>query len=153
MIRRADLRDLNQLTQLSRDDSAAHWAEDVYARMLKEAGLRRLLLVAEEAGELYGLLVALRETPEWELENIVVASQGRRRGIGRELMDELVSEAVAGGAEKILLEVRASNHAAMRLYQSCGFETVATRKSYYSNPLEDAILMARKIGNPARENS
>ena len=153
MIRRADSCDLAYLPQLSQDDTAAHWAEDVYDRMLKGNGPKRLLLVAEEAGELCGLLVALRETPEWELENVAVASHRRRRGIGRELMDELITEATAGGAEKIFLEVRSSNSVAIRLYQSCGFEIWSTRKSYYSNPLEDAVVMTKKIGKSALEIS
>jgi len=153
MIRHADSCDFHQMAQLSQDATAAHWAEDVYQNMLKGEGPQRLLLVAEEAGELCGLLVALRETSDWELENIVVASHRRRRGIGGDLMDELIAKATVGGAEKILLEVRASNVAAISLYQSCGLEIWSTRKSYYSNPLEDAVLMIKKIGKSALEIS
>jgi ribosomal-protein-alanine N-acetyltransferase len=155
MIRRANLADLVQITKLSQTSvSAAHWSTEVYASMLRGEGPARMLLVAEDTSRsLTGVLVALCQTDEWELENIVVASGERRKGIGRELMKELFAEANAARAGKIFLEVRASNSDAIRLYQRCGFEVTATRKSYYSNPLEDAVLMSKKIEKSALENS
>lgn len=152
MIRRAKLADLEQIKKLTMTSaSAAHWPMEVYGGMLRGEGPARLLLVAENSSQLIGILVALCQTEEWELENIVVAIDQRRKGIGRELMSQFVAEARKSGAEKIFLEVRASNSAAMRLYQSCGFEIWSTRKSYYSNPLEDAVMMARKIEKSALE--
>ncbi|HVP65356.1 MAG TPA: ribosomal protein S18-alanine N-acetyltransferase [candidate division Zixibacteria bacterium] len=155
MIRRAKLADLEQIEKLSAASvSAAHWPIEVYASMLRGEGPARMLLVAENSlRSLVGVLVVLCQAEEWELENIVVAADERQKGIGRELISKLVAEANAGGAEKILLEVRVSNSPAIRLYQSCGFEIWSTRKSYYSNPLEDAIVMIKKIGKSALEIS
>jgi ribosomal-protein-alanine N-acetyltransferase len=149
MIRRAKLADLEQIVNLSdASASAAHWPVEVYASMLRGEGQARVVLVAENPSQLsIGMLVALCQTEDWELENIVVSASERQKGIGRKLMDALIAEAIAGGAEKILLEVRASNLAAIRLYQSCGFEIWSTRKSYYSNPLEDAVVMTKKMEN------
>ena len=45
------------------------------------------------------------------------------------------------GVRKIFLEVRISNTAAIRLYETCGFEQVGERKKYYSDPVEDALVM------------
>jgi ribosomal-protein-alanine N-acetyltransferase len=41
-----------------------------------------------------------------------------------------------------VLEVRAENTAAQKLYQACGFEVIGRRRRYYKAPVEDALLMA-----------
>jgi len=155
MIRRANLADLENISKLCiTSATAAHWPIEVYASVLRGEGPVRLCLVAQDAaGILTGVLVALCQTEEWELENIVVAHDQQRKGIGREMMCRFIAEAMAHHASAILLEVRASNSAAQRFYQSCGFKIAATRKSYYSNPLEDALVMTRKFGKSALEIS
>jgi ribosomal-protein-alanine N-acetyltransferase len=154
MVRRADSCDLENIVNLcEKSATAAHWPKEVYSRILQNEEPRRQLLVAEEVGELCGVLVALCSAEEWELENIVVASHRQLRGIGRALLKELIIAAEQANAESILLEVRKSNIAARKLYQSCGFEETGTRKSYYSNPLEDAVVMKKKIENSALEIS
>ena len=47
---------------------------------------------------------------------------------------------------EIFLEVRASNEPAIKLYSSFGYEQIAVRKRFYSNPIEDAIIMKKKVG-------
>ena len=87
-----------------------------------------------------GFLVALHVAPEWELENIVVDPSARRRGVGKQLMDALLSAAHQTNCEAVFLEVRESNAAARTLYEKAGFEQTGRRKSYYNNPEEDAIM-------------
>jgi ribosomal-protein-alanine acetyltransferase len=93
-----------------------------------------------ESGEPVAFLVAHRVDADWELENIAVASAVRRRGIGRLLLKELIAQAAADGANKIFLEVRASNQSARALYRKLRFEEIGLRKSYYAGPAEDAII-------------
>jgi ribosomal-protein-alanine N-acetyltransferase len=78
---------------------------------------------------------------DWELENVAVGREFRRRGIGRELIAALLAYARAGNAERILLEVRASNEGAIRLYKGSGFQILARREGYYRDPDEDALVM------------
>lgn len=85
-------------------------------------------------------LIAHRVDAAWELENIVVAATARRRGMGQRLLGELIEEVRSTQGSEISLEVRQSNHDARSLYRKAGFEEVGLRKSYYSNPPEDAIL-------------
>jgi len=87
-----------------------------------------------------GFLVASHSTPEWELENIVVAPAVQRKGIGRKLLDGLLAAARETNGEAVFLEVRASNRAARAFYEQTGFRQHGRRKSYYSNPIQDAIL-------------
>jgi ribosomal-protein-alanine N-acetyltransferase len=60
----------------------------------------------------------------------------------------VLTEARRLGAKRATLEVRASNHSALRLYERLGFYVAATRKHYYSNPVEDALILWRDDKNP-----
>ncbi len=71
--------------------------------------------------------------------------QNRRKGHARVLMERLIGQATQSGCPAITLEVRASNAAAIGLYQSMDFDEVATRKAYYSNPVEDALILTRSL--------
>ena len=130
--------------------SAAHWTEQQYSRLFKSAGIgpERLVLVAYEAGDgaLSGFLVARRVADEWELENIVVASEARRKGLGKRLLAALLAHADETKCASVFLEVRESNAAARRLYEQAGLQPIGLRKSYYTNPLEDAIVYRRTLG-------
>lgn len=65
----------------------------------------------------------------------------RGRGLGRVLMDALIDVARRWGSERVFLEVRESNAAAISLYENSGFEVVGRTKCYFRNPREDALNM------------
>jgi len=78
---------------------------------------------------------------ELRLMNLAVDSSARRRGIAKKLVQHALAKGQERGAKRCVLEVRASNHAALRLYGQFGFRQFGTRQGYYSIPDEDAILM------------
>ncbi len=141
-IRRARSEDIVALVGLERQaPSAAHWAESFYLNLFEDLAVDRVLLVAEEEeGALRGFLVARILGEECELENIVVADGNRRRGLGSKLLRALMNTARGRNATCIFLEVRESNVTARAFYETCGFSTDGRRKSYYSDPPEDAVL-------------
>ena len=142
VIRAATIADLSSLMRLERvSPSAGHWTEEQYRQALQPAeSAKRLVLVAEENAGVVGFLVALHVSSEWELENIVVAPSMQRTGVGKSLLDALLVRARETNSESVFLEVRESNFAARRLYEKAGFEQAGRRPSYYSYPLEDAVL-------------
>ena len=71
---------------------------------------------------------------------MVTAAGDRRRGIGSQLLKELIAIARERKLQTIFLEVRESNVAARALYCKFGFEESGRRKNYYANPTEDAVL-------------
>lgn len=73
--------------------------------------------------------------------NLAVAPKHQGLGLGSVLLYNLLSSATGAGAEQAYLEVRLSNEAAKRLYAKHGFRVVGTRKAYYRNNGEDALLM------------
>jgi [ribosomal protein S18]-alanine N-acetyltransferase len=132
--------------------AAAHWSREQHEGLFVTADAQpqssRFALVVEDEGELpevLAFLIAHRVDAEWELENIVVASAVRRRGVGTRLLGEFVAHARGEQGSGIFLEVRESNHSGRALYRKVGFEEVGLRKSYYSHPPEDAILCRLKL--------
>lgn len=88
-----------------------------------------------------GYVVMWLVADEAELANLAVAPDRRRLGIGRYLLDSAMTEALAGGAKSLYLEVRESNVAARAMYGGRGFLAVGRRPAYYRNPMEDALLL------------
>lgn len=78
---------------------------------------------------------------ELRLMNLAVRASMRREGIGRALALEAVRVGVELAATRAVLEVRASNGAAQGLYRKLGFVPISTRRQYYANPTEDAVIM------------
>lgn len=125
--------------------TAPHWPREAYLAALEaQAGPARIALAAEapDGGQkLAGFAFALLIPPQAELESIVVATALQRRGIARRLFEGLAGELASAGIAEVLLEVRASNEAALGLYRTLGFEETGRRKDYYANPVEDAVLL------------
>jgi ribosomal-protein-alanine N-acetyltransferase len=87
-----------------------------------------------------------------DIMNLAVTREFRRKGVGSLLLlDSLRENSRAHpGIRRYLLEVRASNIAAINLYKKFGFFVVDRRRGYYSRPDEDAVVMEKVIG-PSRE--
>jgi ribosomal-protein-alanine acetyltransferase len=100
---------------------------------------------AEFAGEVAGFLVARRLSSELEILNFAVESEWRRCGIGAALLTEALQWAQTFQATQAILEVRASNLAALRFYERHKFEVVGCRPRYYTAPVEDALLLTAPL--------
>lgn len=96
--------------------------------------------MAESNGRVTGFVVARIIASEWEIENISVAEESQRSGVGTRLLSGLLEQAHLCRASAVYLEVRESNAAAHALYTKTGFCPDGRRKDYYRNPDEDAIL-------------
>lgn len=91
-----------------------------------------------------GMLLA---PDEGQITNIAVLPKAKRQGYGLAVMQALEREAVDRGLLQIALEVRASNEAAVALYEGLGYETVGKRRNFYRHPTEDALVMIKKMIN------
>ena len=126
-------------------DTAAHWSNAIYRSLFVQGGVKRIVLVVDQNGSISAFLVARLAADEWEIENIVVASDLRRRGIASALLHELLQRACAASAQQILLEVRRSNASARAFYAKAGFVECGRRGQYYQGPEEDAICYSLKL--------
>ncbi len=103
--------------------------------------------VLEKNNKIIGFAVMSLHGDEAEILNIAITSSERRHGYGRQLLQQLLKIALQHPVKKILLEVRASNLAAINLYQSTGFKIITTRKNYYpaKQGREDALILICEI--------
>jgi ribosomal-protein-alanine N-acetyltransferase len=142
-LRLATSADISAIIALERDvPGLVHWSEHIYQKIFQSETPERMLWVVEEDGELHGFLVARFDAAECELENLVVAARERRRGLGSQLMQALVAIGRERHLKRILLDVRESNYAGRALYKRFGFQVNGRRRGYYSQPPEDALLLA-----------
>jgi ribosomal-protein-alanine N-acetyltransferase len=123
--------------------TAANWNHEAYVRLFAVGVVPGLVtLVIQEDTSLVGFLVGREVTQsEWEIENLAVAGAARRRGLGSRLLGEFLNMARNRGGKDIFLEVRSSNQAARALYQKWAFVEAGVRKSYYQDPMEDALVL------------
>jgi ribosomal-protein-alanine N-acetyltransferase len=82
---------------------------------------------------------------EMHINNLAVAPDARRAGAASALLTRVLTEGAGLGARRATLEVRRSNDAAQHLYQRFGFTVAGVRVGYYSQPIEDALVLARDL--------
>ncbi len=101
--------------------------------------------IAENGAEVTGFVVARRLSNDLEILNFAVELNSRREGIGAALLGEALQWAQTFQATSAMLEVRASNLAALRFYERHKFEVVGRRPRYYTAPVEDALLLTATL--------
>lgn len=103
-----------------------------------------LWIVAEQDGVVAGYVGSQSVLGEADMMNLAVAPGFRRQGIGRELVQTLVERLNEKGTHILILEVRASNEAAIALYNTLDFVQVGRRPNYYVHPKEDALILRKE---------
>lgn len=142
-IRKLEPRDIEGVLAIQRESpEIAQWTASDY-----ESAARGEMAawVAEDARGIAGFLVARLLVQETEILNLAVRPDARRRGVGSKLLSEAADWSKIVRAERILLEVRASNLAAQRFYEGHGFGRAGRRLGYYTNPREDAVVLQRLV--------
>jgi len=146
--------DLPQMMDLAQQAfTASQWSKEVFERLFAQSGgITRLVLVAEEAGEggsrIAGFLAGRESAGEWEIENIAVIASARRTGLGSRLLREFLHQIQSSGGREVFLEVRESNRAARALYEKWAFQELGRRKQYYTDPVEDGLIMKLSLVIP-----
>jgi ribosomal-protein-alanine N-acetyltransferase len=147
---------MNMISSLTPDDLPAAyaieqrshafpWAEKTLA---SNQGERYFNLRLDVDGQMAAFAVTQVVLDEATLFNIAVDPAWQRKGLGRQLLEHLISELEAKDVFTLWLEVRASNAAAIALYESLGFNEATIRRNYYPTKegREDAIIMALPLG-------
>ena len=91
-----------------------------------------------------GFCAFWRVADQIHINNLAIRPEVRQRGLGRQLLARVLADAQGMGAPHATLEVRRSNAAALRLYQGAGFKLAGVRTSYYTHPIEDALILTRE---------
>ena len=128
-----------QIAALEQQIFSDAWSEKSIASELSNE--LSLWLVALDEDTVAGYIGSQTVLGEADMLNLAVAPEYRRRGVGRELVQELISRL---DAHCLTLEVRVSNENARRLYESMGFIQVGLRRNYYEKPREDAMILRKE---------
>ena len=158
----ADNKHVSRIFEIEKEAFSPPWS---YEALLGEVGKEdSYFIVAEEDGAdssrenrpgiantpdndspgVVGYAILRRVGDDGELMKIAVDKSSRLKGVGDLLMMALLEYSTEKMYNSIFLEVRRSNTAAFRLYEKHGFTTIRIREDYYIDPVEDAIIMARK---------
>lgn len=131
--------DVPHVSAIEQQASPHPWRE---SQFLESVSKHHCLVLTLEA-EIIGYAVYTIVAGEAEILNIAIHPSDQGKGYGRQLLDHLMT-IVSEQAERCFLEVRASNHSAIHLYQDVGFVEICLRRNYYqtSSGPEDAIVMA-----------
>ena len=135
--------DLDAVGEIERLSMPAPWSPAMFAGEIAKP--TSVCLGAWEADQrrLVGYVIVSRYVDAWHVMNLVVAEGHRRRGIAKALLDDVFGRTDGAGRRGFTLEVRASNDAALKLYEAMGFRRQGVRRGYYTDNREDAVIMWR----------
>lgn len=142
-IRTMTFQDCRAVSEIEKTCFSDAWSQSMFEDLLQYP--TNYYLVAEMHGKIIGFAGSCISIDTADIMKIAVTEAFRGRGVGGKLLSVLLKKAETSDCEKILLEVRKSNQAARRLYQSFGFTELTVRKRYYNHPAEDAVVMCRII--------
>jgi ribosomal-protein-alanine N-acetyltransferase len=120
------------------------WTREMYLAELENHGVSFCFLARTDEGRSVGFCSVWRVADELHINNLAVLPEFRRTGVATALLAHVLRHGVESGAQRATLEVRESNDAARILYQQFGFTVAGLRRSYYSKPVEDALVLWRE---------
>jgi ribosomal-protein-alanine N-acetyltransferase len=135
--------DIDEIMAIERDAYRYPWSHGFFLQELQVACARSIL--AEWNGRITGYVLYWVLPGALDIHNIAVHRDHRRRGIARQLLQLVASRARELAADRVTLEVRVSNIAAQKLYESLGYVATGYRRGYYSDNSEDALMMTLEV--------
>jgi ribosomal-protein-alanine N-acetyltransferase len=134
-------RDLDAVAAIEVDSYAFPWSRGIFSDCLMA---KYPSVVLDAGGQVVGYAILSVAAAEAHILNLCVTEKMQRQGLGRQLLDYLLQLAKSMHVERMLLEVRPSNAAAIRLYERAGFVRMGLRKNYYRADYgrEDALVLA-----------
>ena len=136
--------DLDAVLAIEAESFTSPWTREMYVTELQNVGVSFCYLARDESGQILGFCSFWRVLDELHVNNLAITPEHRRRGIATTLLTYVLDEGARLGAHRATLEVRRSNEAARRLYERLGFATAGVRRGYYTNPVEDALVLWRE---------
>ena len=138
-IREMKREDCQEVWNLQKHCFSIPWSMESLESMFQTKGYTSLIALDDQ--RIIGYVGMKAVFDEADITNVAVDLSERRQGIGKALIKELLIIADQQKLNRIFLEVRMSNEAAIRLYEGVGFKKIDCRKNYYEKPREDAWIM------------
>jgi ribosomal-protein-alanine N-acetyltransferase len=136
--------DVARVAAIEAASFSSAWKPHTFISLLDTSGPELWVLEHPEDGVI-GYFVLWCVMDQAELANIAVADGHRGHGLGAVLFERMLDVGRKRGVTSVYLEVRASNEAAIGLYERFGFTQIGVRKRYYDQPREDALVMLLRL--------
>jgi [ribosomal protein S18]-alanine N-acetyltransferase len=138
--------DLKTVVELEETTGLSRWGYEAYRIELFNNPMAimrvaRSLYPVDNLRRVVGFLASRVTIDELHINNIATHPGFRRMGVGRALMETAIEQSRNFGASRCVLEVRAGNASAQALYARLCFRVIGRRRDYYTNPMEDALVM------------
>ena len=141
LIRRMVPEDIPAAVEIEKACFSSPWSEKSFSDSISRKDTIFLVCEEDENNAIKGYIGMYLSFEEANITNVAVAPAFRKRGCGESLVLGAKEHAKQSAIEKIFLEVRVSNEAAISLYRKMGFENLGIRKNFYEHPVEDAYIM------------
>jgi ribosomal-protein-alanine N-acetyltransferase len=140
-IRDYEERDLIDILAIENDSFPTPWSPGLFLSERSNPLSRILVVRLGERESVAGYAVFWRVVDEIHIHNLAVRRELRGGGIATRLLSYMIDTCRSSGANRMTLEVRQSNAAARKLYERAGFSVQGTRRGYYTDTGEDALIM------------
>ena len=140
MIRKARTGDIEAIMEIEDRQFLHPWKKKYFIAEISHDISYFYVAEDERTKEILGYIIFWIIEEMLELHHIAVSGRHKRKGIGKQLFYFMLKTGEQEKVEEIFLEVRTSNIEAITFYESFGFKLVGTRKDYYNNPREDALI-------------
>lgn len=143
LIRGMSHEDIHEVAKIEKMSFSTPWSEtSFYAEVHNTHSIAK---VAELENAVVGYICVRHLADECHLLDLAVHPDHRGKGIATALFKSIMEELKAGKCSSLFLEVRTSNDTARMIYEKFGFNIVGTRKKYYINPTDDAVIMMMEL--------
>lgn len=130
---------LPAILEIEAEANSSPWSEKSFKNeLINPQSIFRVIRAGGQLAGYGGLWLCVDEA---HVTNVAIRKDLRGQGLGRRLMVDLLERAKDQGMTCSTLEVRASNEAALKLYERLGYQRAALRKRYYPDNQEDAVVM------------
>lgn len=132
-------RDMTEVLDIENSSFEFPWFEEDFIRCLRQRNC--IGMVAEHDDRVVGFMIYELYKTKLHILNFAVSDDARRRGVGSQMAQKLISKLSHQRRTKILLEIRETNLDAQLFFRSNGFKAVSVLRDYYDDTPEDAYLL------------
>lgn len=131
--------DISEVTTIEKENFSIPWSEEAFRDSLNSKNTIYVVAVIED--KVIGYCGIYLCPPEGNIVNVAIAKEYRRQHIGKKMLKFLFRKTKEADVTDVILEVRETNVAAIKLYENMGFEEAGIRKNFYEKPTENALIM------------
>ncbi len=133
--------DLDAVLHIEEESFTNPWTREMYKADMQNTDVSYCFLARDPGGDVVGFCSFWRVVDELHINNLAVLPERRGSGLGTALLRRIMVEGARMGAHPATHAVRRSNEAALKLYERLGFTVAGVRRDYYSQPVEDALVL------------